>query len=129
VAIEGAHDGYAGLFGLRHERGLAVNIDGSAIAGRDRLARAGRGSVEVDFAIRFHLHPQIWCDRSEDGAGALLVTPNGRHWIFRTGGPAVEIEESVFFASPDGPRATRQLVIYGRAEPGLEVDWFFEREA
>ena len=43
------------------------------------------------------------------------------------GGLPVMLEESVFFASPDGARACQQIVVTGKAEAGAEVQWAFSR--
>ena len=130
VTIEASHDGYVRRFGLIHERAITVDADGRTIAGRDRLMAANKrppAGVGADYAIRFHLHPGIRTGRIDDSEGVLLVTPQKRQWVFRCGGKAVAVEESVFFASPDGTRATMQIVVTGQAAPGEAIDWVFER--
>ncbi|MDP4594085.1 MAG: heparinase II/III family protein [Beijerinckiaceae bacterium] len=129
ITIQASHDGYAQRFGLVHERGIAINPEGSAIAGRDRLVPAGKkASHGGTYTIRFHLHPSVRAGSIEAGHGALLVTADGQRWIFRCPCAPVSIEDSIFFAGPDGPRGTSQLVISGPVVPEQSMDWTFERQ-
>ncbi len=125
VEVTASHDGYAGALGLIHQRTLRLDADGARLEGFDRLKAAGRKAPEGDisFAIRFHLHPQIKVGSIENGQGALLVTPAGQQWIFHASGFPVTIEESAFFASPEGTRATSQIVLSGTAKGGDGIDW------
>lgn len=132
VIITASHDGYVRRFGLVHERSIEVSLDGLRISGHDRLTAAGKrppAGIGADYAIRFHLHPGIRTGRIDDGHGVLLVTPQDKQWVFRCEGYAVAIEESVFFASLEGTRATTQIVVTGAAAPGEQIAWSFERQA
>ncbi len=126
-SVEATHDGYAAAFGLLHTRNVLVFTNGARVEGRDRLTPAGRRGQDAPYAIRFHLHPSVRAGRIENGLGALLVTPGGEQWTFHAGGAQVDIEESAFFATPDRPRATHQLVIRGTAQAQPEVNWVFMR--
>ena len=58
-----------------------------------------------------------------------LEGAGGTHsWVFRAEGQPVQVEESIFFASPDGIRATQQLVIASRASQMPEIRWSLTRE-
>ena len=128
IAIAASHDGYVRTFGLVHERSLRLSLDGMRIEGVDVLKSAGRAARNaVSFAIRFHLHPQMRAAIIENGQGALIVTPNGRQWIFHATGRPVAIEESAFFASPEGTRATTQIVVPGQSADGARVEWVLMR--
>lgn len=133
ITIQGSHDGYVSRFGFVHERGIALNTDGSALAGRDRLIPSGRNAAaqaaEHSYTIRFHLHPSVRAGSIDGGRGALLVTADGQQWTFRAPEGAVAIEESVFFAAPDGPRTTSQLVLSGPVVANAAIDWIFESHA
>ncbi|MCC2095793.1 MAG: heparinase II/III family protein [Hyphomicrobiales bacterium] len=131
VTIQGSHDGYVSRFGFVHERGIAVNADGSALAGRDHLTPSSHrsaGSEQHSYTIRFHLHPSVRAGSIDGGRAALLVTADGQQWVFRSQNGPVAIEESVFFASPDGPRTTSQLVLSGPLVANGAIDWSFERQ-
>ncbi len=76
-----------------------------------------------EYAIRFHLHPAVKASRLSDGHGVILLLPDKELWTFNTFGDPVELEESVFLASPDGPRRAVQIVIYGKAREKPAVRW------
>ncbi|MEJ0092474.1 MAG: heparinase II/III family protein [Methylocella sp.] len=122
-----AHNGYEPRFSLIHQRRIMLRKDGKRLDGADRLRVAGpAGSSErLPFAVRFHIHPSVRLKRVRDGHAVLCVLPNGRRWLFETAGGGVDIEESIFFAAPDGPRPCAQIVINGVTEDGLEIEWSF----
>lgn len=126
------HDGYAPRFGLLHQRRLALRHDGRRLDGVDAI-RAARPAGRIErqpFAVRFHMHPYVRLRRVRDGHAVLCVLPDGARWLFETTALA-HIEESIFFAAPDGPRACAQIVIAGETQSGVEVAWSFryvERE-
>jgi uncharacterized heparinase superfamily protein len=129
LALRASHDGYARPFGVVHSRAISLSPDGRALEGEDSFApakgRALPASGADEFAIRFHLHPSIKANRLADGRGVILLLPDRELWSFTTYGDAVEIEESVFLAGPDGPRRTVQIVIYGHARQQPTVRWIF----
>jgi uncharacterized heparinase superfamily protein len=122
------HNGYEPSFGLIHQRRLALHRDGKWLDGADRMRASGpAGSMERrPFALRFHIHPNVRLKRVREGHAVLCVLPNGRRWLFETLWMA-EIEESIFFAAPDGPRACAQIVIEGETEDDLEIAWSFRQ--
>ena len=119
-----AHNGYEARFGLIHERRIMLHKDGNMLEGSDRLhAAAASRPVETHaFALRFHIHPNVRLKSVRDGRAVLFVLPNARRWVFETAGVA-DIEESIFFAAPDGPRSCAQIVIRGEAKPGACLEW------
>jgi uncharacterized heparinase superfamily protein len=122
VVIE--HNGYEPRFGLLHQRRLALRRDGRRLDGADRM-RAASGSLgRRPFALRFHVHPNVRLKRVREGHAVLCVLPNGRRWLFESTWAAF-IEESIFFAAPEGPVASAQIVIAGDTEEGLEIEWSF----
>ncbi len=120
-----AHNGYETRFGLVHQRRIALAKDGRLLEGVDRLRRVETaGAVESrPFAIRFHIHPSVRLKRVREGRAVLCVLPNGRRWLFETEDWLAEIEESIFFAAPDGPRGCAQIVIQGRTDGDVVVEW------
>jgi uncharacterized heparinase superfamily protein len=132
-AIAASHDGYLAAFGLTHERRLTLSADGARLDGEDRLtpeARRGGAAADADveYAIRFHLHPGVATLRLRDDA-VLLDLPGGARFLFETADRPIDLEESVFFASPHGPRATGQIVIRARTRETLAVAWRLARVA
>jgi uncharacterized heparinase superfamily protein len=126
--VTAGHDAYAEPFGVRHERSLTMSPQGLALTGVDRLVpvplRKGR-AMTVNFAIRFHIHPDVRLSRAQ-GGDVLLKLPNGEGWRFRTGAP-IAFEESVYLGG-GVVRRTEQLVLTGSVsgEP-VEIAWIFEQ--
>ncbi len=123
-----SHDGYAKVFGLVHERELILAADASTLAGRDRLLGVegvtSRPQAE-EFTVRFHLHPRV---RVVELSEALeLQLASGETIIFEAEGAFPQVEESIFFASHGGARKCAQIVLRGKAAPGAEVSWSFQR--
>jgi uncharacterized heparinase superfamily protein len=127
VTLRATHDGYEPGFGLIHTRFVRLSPDGRALDGEDSFRPADGRTLPPrtgdEYVIRFHLHPAIKASRLSDGHGAILLLPDKEVWSFNTYGEAVQIEESVFLAGPDGPRRTVQIVIYGRAGEKATVRW------
>lgn len=119
------HNGYEAKFGLIHERRLMLHRDGGILEGSDRLrpAQAERPPEPVAFAVRFHIHPNVRLKRVRDGHAVVCIFPNSKRWLFETSADEVQIEESILFAAPDGPRNCSQIVILGEAKPGAGVEW------
>ena len=124
--VEASHDAYVPEFGLRHERKISLSPQGTMVTGADLLVpvTARRGSL--DFAIRFHIHPDIRTTRLE-GGGILLKLPNGEGWRFRSGGGELTVEESIYLGN-ETVRRTEQLVITGQVrDTPVEAAWVFEQ--
>ncbi|MBV9243992.1 MAG: heparinase II/III family protein [Methylobacteriaceae bacterium] len=132
LIVRASHDGYAGPFGITHERHLRLAADGSRVSGEDMLrpssARA-RTPSSLNYAIRFHLHPAAQVQMLPDGLAVEIRLPGGEAWLFAAAGMAIETEESIFFAAPDGARRTRQLVVRANFGHMAHVSWSFERRS
>ena len=124
--VEASHDGYLAPFGVRHERQVTLSPQGTTLIGSDRLLpkTKARGPA-LDFAIRFHIHPDVRMSVSQ-GGDVLLKLPNGEGWRFRANAPAV-VEESVYLGG-DTLRRTEQLVLSGTVtDSPADVAWIFEQ--
>jgi uncharacterized heparinase superfamily protein len=132
IVLRAAHDGYAGAYGIVHERTLALAADGKRLEGEELFLAADGGerirTTRDRYAVRFHLHPSIKANRMTDGRGVMLMAPNKEVWIFNTyDGQVVELEDSVYLAGSDGPRRSVQMVIYGEARKVPRVVWTFQQ--
>lgn len=122
-----AHDGYESRFGVICQRQISLSKDGRTLEGVDRLRRteAGAPRAAIPFAVRFHIHPNVRLKRVRDGRAVLCALPNGRRWLFETDHWLADIEESIFFAAPDGPRSCGQIALHGQANADVEIGWRF----
>jgi len=122
-----SHDGYGGNFGLIHEREITLDPDGTRVTGQDRLDPVShkRKAENAPYAIRFHLQPGIEAHPIE-GDAVELILPSGRSWIFLADAP-VSVDDSVLFASPDGLRRTKQIVIEGQSAERPHIRWTLRR--
>ena len=78
------------------------------------------------YAVRFHIHPDVRLD-GIDERSVLLVLPDGRRWIFGTVDVPIAIEESISFATSDGPSPCDQLVIYSDTQQKERIAWSLRR--
>jgi uncharacterized heparinase superfamily protein len=130
--IELAHDGYARRFGLIHERTLALTNDGVRFIGQERLVVASdvvAQATPLQFVLRFHLHPGVRVQMHADERKVELTLPSGALLLFEASNFAPKIEESLFFAAPEGARKTVQIVITGPAAAQMRLRWSFRRVA
>jgi uncharacterized heparinase superfamily protein len=131
ITLRAGHDGYAGRYGVVHERTVTLAGDGTHFEGEDLFLAADGGpqirSNQDAYALRFHLHPSIKATRLTDGRGVLLMMPNKEVWTFSAGESRVELEDSVYLAGNDGPRRAAQMVIHGHARLEPRVVWSFQQ--
>lgn len=135
--IEATHDGYAGRFGLSHQRILTLSGDGTELAGEDILVPTARNGKrgKIAFALRFHLGRGVEVQLSGDRRGASLLLPDGRLWQFRLGGDragaeaiTLTAEDSLWVDGEGRPHATEQLVIEGLAlRSGGHFSWLLRK--
>lgn len=129
LAVVASHDGYVPRFGFWHERRWRLTRDGARLDGSDRLFAVGPTQPQ-EFAIRFHLHPEIDAEPDVAPEMALLTSRGGKILRFSAEGATLTIEDSVFFAAPDRPRPCLQIVLRGVAPPeGAQIFWSLTRLA
>jgi uncharacterized heparinase superfamily protein len=122
------HDGYAGRFGIVHERELVLAEDGKVLTGIDRFRASGGGALRNPgrdlVTLRFHLHPDIELFRDERERLVLAAGAQDR-WTLTSPDVEPELEDSIFFASLRGPLRTRQIILSFKASDVPEVRWRF----
>jgi len=124
------HDGYEPAFGVTHERRLFLATGGRDLRGEDRfLADLSRLDqlTNVDFAIRFHLHPSLNASLSRDRSSVMLVLPNRQGWRFSARGGVMTLEDSVYMPGQAKPRRGHQIVLRGTVGRPDRVLWAFKR--
>ncbi len=123
--LTASHDGYSANFGLTHARQLFLAAEGDDLRGEDRLT----GRSGQNFAIRFHLHPQVQASLTQDGATALLRLPSGAGWRLRAQGAVMSLGESVYLGGGE-LRKSQQVLLDGHVgSAGATVKWALRREA
>jgi uncharacterized heparinase superfamily protein len=126
VSLTVSHNGWR-RFKLRHRRKLALAGDGLMLAGEDALKPSRRKLTDQPYELRFHLHPGVRPALSEDRRTAWLRLPNRSVWTFEASGAELALEDSLFFASPEGARRTSQIVIRSRIATQASIAWTFRK--
>ncbi len=129
IELAASHNGYVGRYGLVHQRRLALNANGRRLLGIDTLSgqrSETRLRLDLPFAIHFHLHPDVVCQRAETPGLATLTLKGGETWTFSVEGAELTIEDSTYFADSAGPRRAMQLVARGATFGATEVRWVLE---
>ena len=124
--IDARHDFYAKRFGIALRRRLYLAPGGEDLRGEDSLT----GPAGIDFALHFHLHPEIDASLLTGGTAALLRLPGGMGWRLRTGGAAIALADSAYDGQGGEPKRSRQVVLSGTTGEGGEtvVKWALQRE-
>lgn len=132
TTIQMHHNGYLQAFNALHHRMLGVDNTGSKIIGEDRLTDPNDKlldeSSEHEYAIRFHLNPSLSAGKTEDGRSILIMGGNGIAWKFTCIDIIPQLEESMYFAASNGPRKTKQIVLYGNTKQVSDIRWIFEKQ-
>lgn len=130
ISLKAHHNGYDRQFGLIHRRQLVLSPHGDRLSGVDKLGPirgALRLSVDVPFAIHFHLHPDSSCSIAARNAESEIRLPNGERWSFTARGAQLAVEDSFHCADLSGPRRALQIVLRGACYGESEVSWELAR--
>jgi len=137
--LEASHGGYLHRYGLIHHRQVLVSEDGNTITGEDRVFRPRdiqkmAGPVELNCALRFHLHPKVRASFARDQFQMLLILPDGTGWRFHCPTGQIELQPSVYLAAGAPPQRTQQLVVQHSmntqadiTDPQNLIQWSIER--
>lgn len=136
ILIEGSHDGYAPAFAVVHRRRIYVSANGEDVRGQDILSRPeeSRRNADIEFAVRFHLHPDVYIDSMSiwEKGGRIIdfSRPGAGSWQFHTeSGVTIGVEDSFYQGMRNERQRTRQIVLSGEyrdAEP-RSVRWAIRR--
>ena len=139
-----SHDGWRRTHGLIHVRSLTLEDGGNLLRGEDALAaldpndrdrfmainRNLPADVGLDFAVRFHLHPDVTAEVDMGGNAISLTLSTKEVWVLRHGGEGeLSLRPSIYFdADRLKPRATKQIVLTSRVKGyGAAVSWSLAR--
>ena len=138
VRLQINHNGYQISHGLIHARTLDLPLDSKGLVGQDELYTVDASDVQrfqvmcanslepQQYAIRFHLHPDVMPRLDIDGTAVLLTLVNEDVWVFRHDGSCLLLlEKSVYFEGGRlHPRPTAQIVLSGKIkEITTRVRW------
>ena len=124
--IDASHDGYLDTLGLIHKRRLYVGAAGADVRGEDSLTHMRRRRRQGrEFALRFHLHPDVRCAMTEDRRAVLLRLASGAVWQMRAAGASMSVDESVYAGDGTTRRRTSQVALTGPIEDATTVKWAF----
>lgn len=131
--VTASHDGYRRPFGLIHHRLITMRDDGDAINGADSFVACQNTAIgsDIDYpcVLRFHLHPNVSASKLSNGHSILLAGADGEAWTLTCVDAPMRLEESIWFAAPEGPRKTEQVVIQATTGTCPEIRWTLRRKA
>jgi uncharacterized heparinase superfamily protein len=91
--------------------------------------RLSGGGTRINYAIRFHLHPNVQASLTQDGQAVLLRLPSGTGWKFRhEGAGALALEPSIYSGDGAMQRRSLQLVLHGETAGPAQIAWRLARE-
>jgi uncharacterized heparinase superfamily protein len=124
--IEARHGVYAQLAGLIHERCLFLSAAGDDFRGEDRYVPLSGNVKEAIFCIRFHLHPDVRAELSEDATYILLKLHSGSAWTFKVRGAEMSLADNICSQGKSNSRKTKHIILTGSVNPS-PVHWAFKR--
>ncbi len=114
--------------GIIHSRTLTLQDDGARILGKDQITCQFKDPSNIRATLRFHLHPDIRCQKQADGTVALASVAGKKWQLSAVGNTAVVIEESVFLGYKGKPQRTLQIVLPVTLTEGIaEVSWILSK--
>lgn len=124
VWLEVSHDGWAPLYGLKHQRRLYLDQRLDEIRAEDVLTPSDKQPedlrIAAPYALRFQLEPGVQASLARDKRSILLRGQSGRGWWFRSDGPDIAVEPTV--SIEDGiSRRSLQIVVRGSARTDSET--------
>ncbi len=133
------HNGWAATHGVSHIRDLMLTNDGRHLTGIDKLSAISTvekrrfeklmidGRLKgINFAVRFHIHPDVEARLDMGGTAVSLALKSGEIWVFRQdGGAVMALEPSIYLEKARlRPRQTVQIVLSARAlDFETQVGW------
>jgi uncharacterized heparinase superfamily protein len=115
---------------VSHHRSIFLSQTGNDLRGEDRISSLGSQNSlpgQLDFTIRFHLHPGVKATLTRKESRIVIMLPNKSAWQFNARGGFMSLEDSVFLGDALGPRKTQQIVIRGSTVTASPVNWALRR--
>lgn len=122
----GRHTGYRSLFGVDHERMIALSEDGRTLQGRDRLllpsgeaATGGRNA----FALHFHLQPGLRA--KQQSPNRIQIASHRTMILFETNAGMARLVDLASRPGYRGPSHVYQIVVTSEATVPADIAWRF----
>lgn len=114
--------------GIIHGRMLTLQEDGEKLSGIDQITCQFKNPGAIQASLRFHLHPDIRCQKTGSNTFALTSVA-GRRWNFAVSEEfPCTVEESVFLGYKGKPQSTLQIVLHPVLVEGMtEIHWTFSK--
>lgn len=123
AVIEFSHEGYVPL-GVHCLRTLKLNEDGDVLQGEERI----EGKAGINYALHWHLHPDLTVALSQDEMGVLLRTASGSGWRLRSYGGTVSLESGLYCGAGH-KKPTHHIRLSGVTQEGVTIlEWCLMRE-
>jgi uncharacterized heparinase superfamily protein len=115
---------------IKHQRNVFLSQTGNDLRGEDHILQVtskNPSPKQLDFTIRFHLHPGVKATSTRKGTRIVVMLANRTAWQFSARGGTISLEDSVFLGDGLGPRKTQQIVIRGSTDSSAPVKWALRR--
>lgn len=132
IQVISSHLGYNRDFGVRHQRTITLQDDGSRLTGNDWFSAPDKGdlryAIKDKVTIHFHLHPDVQIIGKDNEENTFILgSSDGQSWKFVCEEVMPVAEESIFFSSHSNARKTAQISLSFEAGKIPEVNWELEK--
>lgn len=115
--------------GIIHSRTIILQEDGNKLIGKDQITCQIKAVTGIKAALRFHLHPDIRCQKTGDSTLSLSSVA-GKKWSFTVSdNTPARVEESIFLGYKGKPQRTLQIILLPILTEGMtEVNWTLTKQ-
>ncbi len=113
--IKASHDAYSKAYGVIHERQIRYYLEENKLCGCDKLIKTKKFNL-CDFAIRFHLLPEIKLTKLLNNETILIENKNSG-WKFTCKNHKIDIETGLYFGMKNKYTENKNILITGLTNP------------
>ena len=114
--IKASHDAYSKSYGVIHERKIQYFHKIFKLEGCDKLTKT-KNFKSCNFAIRFHLLPEINLTKLLDNESILIESKNAG-WKLTCKNHKIDIETGLYFGMKNRYSENKNILIAGSTQPG-----------
>jgi len=120
--ISGSHDGYLKKFKTIHEREVEFYPEQMKFVGFDKLQRKNN-SKDIEFNIRFHLHPDTKVMKTQDNK-SILIELEDEGWKFNCENYDINIDNGLYLGIKNSYIENQNIFISGISkESNQTIKW------